>query len=135
VIGDHERLSEYSAGIARVQLTPDRDARVCYFRAPDGGADGIVLREVIRWEAPNVGYSTSADTPNDFGLVNDLSIVTVSAVPEGTLFRWEQHYDHPDLPAMRAGFDEGIGDIGQRLVARFGGRVLERYVDGAMNRA
>jgi hypothetical protein len=130
VVGDHERLPEYSEGIERVEVTAGRDARVCYFRPPDGAADGIVLRELIRWEAPNVGYSTSADTPNDFGLTNDLSLVTVDAIPAGTMFTWEQYYDHPDLPAMRANFDDGIADIGRRLVARFGGRIVERYVDG-----
>jgi hypothetical protein len=129
LVGVHERLPEYSAGIARVDVEAGRGARVCHFRPPDGGTDGIVLRELIRWEAPNVGYSTSAETPNDFGLLNDLSIVTVTAAPGGTRFTWEQYYDHPDLPTMRASVGEGIADIGQRLVARFGGRVVEQYVD------
>ena len=130
LVGNHERLPEYSAGIARVVVTEHRGARVCYFRPVPGSAQGIVLREVIRWEEPNLGYSTSAEPANDFGLANDLSLVTVAAAPGGTRFTWEQYYDHPDLPAMRAGFDEGIADIGERLVARFGGRVLERYADG-----
>jgi uncharacterized protein YndB with AHSA1/START domain len=135
LVGDHARLPEYSAGIQRVDLAEGGGARICYFRAPDG-SDGPVLRELIRWEAPDVGYSTSADTPNDFGLANDLSIVTVAAAPEGrTLFTWEQHYDHADLPAMRASFDQGIVDIAERLVARFGGRVLERHVDGPVSGA
>lgn len=81
-------------------------------------------------DAGNVGYSTSADLANEFGLTNDLSLVTVVATPQGTMFAWEQYYDHVDLPAMRADFDQGIADIGQRLVARFGGRIVERYVDG-----
>ena len=42
----------------------------------------------------------------------------------------DQDYDHPDLPAMRAGFDEGLVDIGDHLVARFGGRVIDRYLEG-----
>ena len=123
VVGDHRRLPEYSAGIERVDVTPDGKARICHFRSQDGATPGIVLRELIRWEEPGVGYSTSADVPNEFGLINDLSIVTVVDAPKGTLFTWEQHYDHPDLSAMRAGFDEGLLDIGQRLVARFGGRL------------
>jgi len=129
LVGDHERLPEYSEGIGRVDVTSGHDARVCHFRPRDGAADGMVLRELIRWEVPNVGYSTSADPANEFGLMNDLSIVTVVATPRGTMFTWEQYYDHPDLPAMRADFDQGIADIGQRLVARFGGRIVERYVD------
>ncbi|MCI0354538.1 MAG: hypothetical protein L0099_05800 [Acidobacteria bacterium] len=111
-------------------MTSGHDARVLHFRPRDGAAGGMVLREIIRWEAPNLGYSTSADPANDFGLMNDLALVTVVATPQGTMFTWEQYYDHSDLPAMRAGFDQGIADIGQRLVARFGGRVVERFVDG-----
>ena len=129
LVGDHRRLPEYSEGIERVDLAPGREARICHFRRPEGATQGVVLRERIRWEKPAVGYSTSADVPNDFGLINDLSIVTVAPASEGTRFTWEQYYDHPDLPAMLASFDEGIVDIGQRLVARFGGRVVERCLD------
>jgi Polyketide cyclase / dehydrase and lipid transport len=135
MVGDHRRLPEYSEGIERVVVTEGGTARVCHFRAPDGASDGIVLRERIRWEAPDVGYSTSAEEPNEFGLANDLSIVTVAPAAQGTLFTWEQYYDHPDLPAMRAGFDQGVVDIGQRLIAAFGGRILERYVDGPLRYA
>ena len=131
LIGKHERLPEYSAGIERVVVTSDRSARVCHFRPMGDAADGLVLRERIRWEAPNVGYSTSAEEPNDFMLSNDLSLVTVSAAQEGTIFSWEQYYDHPELAIMRAGFDDGITDIGERLIARFGGRVVEHYSDSA----
>lgn len=133
LVGTHERLPEYSAGIERVAVTSGREARVCYFRPGDGVTNGMVLRELIRWEAPNVGYATSAEVPNDFGLTNDLGIVTVVAAPQGTTFTWEQYYDHSDLPAVRSSFDEGIADIGERLIQRFGGRVVERYVDGPLS--
>lgn len=43
---------------------------------------------------------------------------------------WEEYHDSADLPVARASFDDGIADIAARLVARFGGRVVERYVDG-----
>jgi hypothetical protein len=129
LVGDHARLPEYSAGIAHVEVPDDR-VRVCHFRPQPGAAEGVVLRERIRWQARNFGYAASAEPDNAFGLTNDLSIVTVVATGEGTMFTWVQHYDHGDLPAMRAGFDAGIADIGERLVARFGGRVVERYVDG-----
>lgn len=129
LVGDHERLPEYSEGIERVVVVDGRATRVCHFRPRDGAAAGIVLREIIRWESPQVGYSTSADPGNEFGLTNDLSLVTVATTPRETMFTWEQYYDHPDLPAMRADFDQGLTDVGQRLVARFGGRLVERYVD------
>lgn len=132
LVGQHARLSEYSAGIASVELEdgPGTRVRVCQFRSPDGTGVGPTLREEIRWEEQNVGYATSAEPGNAFGLSNSLSLVTVAPTTSGTLFSWEEHYDSADLPAARASFDDGIADIAERLVARFGGRVVERYVDG-----
>ena len=128
--GDHARLAEYSAGIARVDVTPG--ARICHFHPREEGAPPLSVREIIRWEEPGRGYAVSAEQGNDFGLTDDLSFVTVEPLDGGTLFTWEQYYEHPDLTVMRAGFQEGIIDIGQRLAARFGGRIVEQFVDGPM---
>jgi hypothetical protein len=126
--GNHARLPEYSAGIARVEVASDGRARTCHFRAPDG-SEGIALTERIRWEEPGVGYSASAEPGNAFGLSDDLSIITLAPTPGGTRFTWEQYYHNADLATARASFHEGLADIGQRLVARFGGRIVEQYVD------
>jgi hypothetical protein len=132
IVGDHERLPEISSGIERVELTPERDARICVFRPMPDAPNGMRLVENIRWHSPRVGYATSASQPNDFALENDLSLVTVAPRTEGVVVTWEQYYDHPDLPGMRAGFGQGLEDIGQHLVARFGGRITEQFVDGPM---
>jgi hypothetical protein len=131
LVGSHTRLPEYSAGIESVEVETQgaTRARVCRFRAPDGGT-GPTLRERIRWEAPNRGYATSADPDNAFGLANSLSLVTIEPAKDGTLLTWQEFYDNADLATARASFDDGLADIGARLVARFGGRVLERYIDG-----
>jgi hypothetical protein len=134
LVGDHERLPEYSAGIERVDLTPEREARICRFRAMPGDTEGMTLREVIRWESPHEGYATSAAAGNPFGLENDLSIVTLDQEKGRTVFTWRQYYDHPDLAFMRANFDDGLADIAKNLVARFGGRMLEHYVDDPVAR-
>lgn len=133
LVGRHERLPEYAAGIASVEILEARGApriRVCHFRSPDVAVPGPVLREQIQWEAANVGYATTVEPGNTFGLTNSLSLVRVQPTPEGTLLTWEEYYDNPDLPAARASYDDGLADIAERLIARFGGRVLERYVDG-----
>lgn len=39
------------------------------------------------------------------------------------------HFDAEDLPAAKAGIDEALADIAENLIARFGGRVVERYVE------
>lgn len=133
LVGQHDRLPEYSAGIALVELDQSPGApraRVCHFRSPDGAGVGPTLREQIRWEAASVGYATSAEPENAFGLSNSLSLVTVKPAPAGTLLSWQEYYDSADLPSARASFDDGIADIATRLIARFGGRVVERYLDG-----
>lgn len=133
LVGDHTRMPEYTAGIWSVVLERPASSpgvRVCHFRGPDGAENGPALREVIRWEAPQVGYASSSEPGNVFGLRDDLSFVTVTPGPSGTTFTWEQRYDGDDLAAMRASFDDAFEDIGRRLVARFGGRVLERTIDG-----
>ncbi|HYH08715.1 MAG TPA: SRPBCC family protein [Thermoanaerobaculia bacterium] len=129
LVGDHERLPEYSEGIERVTIVEDDEgrARVCHFRPQDGVS--MSIRERIRWEAPNTGYATTSEPGNDFGLTNDATIVTLEPTPAGTSFTWAQHYDHPDLPFMRAGFHQGLLDIARRLLARFGGRMVEELVD------
>lgn len=133
LVGDHARLPEYSAGIAFVELEGSDSSRafVCHFRSPDGSGAGPTVREQVRWMAPNVGYATSAEPGNAFGVWNTLSLVTVAPVPQGTMFTWEEYYEASDLPAARASYDDGFADMGQRLAARFGGRVVERYMDGS----
>ena len=78
----------------------------------------------------NLGYATSAEPGNAYGLSNSLSLVSVRPAAGGTLMTWEEYYDSTDLPVARASFDDGIADIASRLVAKFEGRVVERYLDG-----
>lgn len=40
------------------------------------------------------------------------------------------HYDAEDLAMSGAEFDRALANIGENLVRRFGGRVIERYVGG-----
>jgi hypothetical protein len=66
---------------------------------------------------------------NRFGLTNDLTLVTVEPSKEGTIMTWSQYYGAQDLDMSKAVFDQALADIGDNLVRRFGGRVLERYVE------
>jgi hypothetical protein len=132
LIGKHVRMPEYSAGIASVEIEQAADgsrSRVCQFRSADGSGLGPRLRERIAWEAENVGYATSADSANDFGLENSVELVTLASAPNGTLLTWDERYDSADLATARASFNDGLADIGRRLVERFGGRIIEQYSD------
>ena len=52
------------------------------------------------------------------------------AVGRRTVVTWEEYYQAADLAMMRAEYDDAFADIAERLIGRFGGRVIERTVDG-----
>lgn len=138
LVGDLSRLPEYSAGLEAVESTTDSRGActgyTCHFKARTTGEEGIVDRNVVRWYEPNVGYASSAQGPNVFGLTNDLNLVSIEPSGEGSVLTWDEHYDAADLPMMRAEYDAAFADIAERLVARFGGHVIERTVDRAGER-
>lgn len=134
LIGDLRRFPEYSAGLERVEVKQDGKGTteyVCHFKPQEPGAPPLAHREVMRWFEPNRGFASRAEEPNAFGLTNAVTLVTLRHAPEGTTVAWEQYYDAGDLAMNKQAFDQALADIGERLVAKFGGKVLERFVEGA----
>jgi hypothetical protein len=94
-------------------------------RPQQEGGESLSHREVMRWLEPNRGYASMADEPNAFGLTNSLVFVTLEPSSYGTALTLSQYYDSQDLAMHEAVFDEAFADIAQRLIARFGGCVIE----------
>jgi len=134
LIGDLSRLPEYSAGLERVDSKTDAHGGctefTCHFKPRAEGQEAIVDRNVVRWYAPNLGYASSALPGNAFGVTNDLNLVVAEPFEEGAIVTWEAYYEAVDLPMMRAEYHDAFADIAERLIARFGGRIIERTVDG-----
>ena len=134
LVGDLSRLPEYSAGLERVDSKTDSGGActeyTCHFKSRAAGEAGIVDRNVVRWYEPNVGYASSAQADNAFGVTNDLNLLTVEPSGEGMIVTWDEHYEAADVPMMRAEYDGAFADIADRLISRFGGHVIERTVDG-----
>jgi len=132
LLRDLARFPEYSAGLERVDATVDSAGRcteyVCHFKPMAPGEPGIVDHNVMRWYEPGVGYASSGKN-SAFGLIDDVNLVTLDPAPAGTLLTWDEYFDAPDLGATRAAFDDALADIAERLVARFGGKLRERFVD------
>ena len=105
---------------------------VCRFKPQEEGGESVLHRELMRWYQPNRGYASISEEPNAFGLTNSLTLVTLGPSKEGAIMTWEQYYDAGDLDMNKAVFDQALADIAERLIARFGGRVVERYVDGPL---
>jgi hypothetical protein len=135
LVGDLGRLPQYSAGLDRVAVEKDRQgnptAYVCHFKPMADGEQGIVSRDFIRWHEEGRGWASLAEEPNAFGARNSVHRVTVAPSAAGTTLTWDAHYDADDLDANRIPLDQAFADIGARLVARFGGRVVERTMDAA----
>ncbi len=135
LMGDLTRYPEYSAGLERVEVKKNSSGKrteyVCHFRPQQEGEKGVSHREFFRWYEPNRGYASSAEEPNVYGLTSAVTLVALEPSKQGTLVTWGQYYDAADLDMNRAEFDRALTDIAERLVARFGGRVVERYVEGA----
>jgi uncharacterized protein (TIGR02246 family) len=49
------------------------------------------------------------------------------------LLTWDEFFDADDVELNRTAYDQAFADIGERLIARFGGRVLERYAGDTLN--
>jgi ketosteroid isomerase-like protein len=132
LLGDLTRFPEYSAGLERVDHVLGADGRctqyVCHFRPTAEGQAGIVDRNIMRWHEPGYGYASSGTSNNAFGLSHDINLLTVEPAPRGTLLTWDEYFDAEDVDAMRASFDQALADAADRLIARFGGRLIERFV-------
>ena len=134
LLGDLSRLPEYSGGLERVTVKKNAsgvpEEYTCYFKPTEEGGAGAVARDLLRWYEPNRGWASVDAGPNDFGLEHSLHLVTLSPAERGTQVSWEAYYDTTDLDSNRTELDHALADIADRLIARFGGRVLDRYVEG-----
>ena len=132
LVGDPGRLPEYSAGLARVDVSRGASGRpesfVCHFKPMQEGAEGVVSHDRLRWWAAERGWASSGAQADAFGLENDLNVVVLEPTESGAILSWEVYFDSQDVGSMKAHFDEALSDIGENLVRRFGGRILERYV-------
>jgi hypothetical protein len=133
LIGNFAKLPEYSSGLERVDTKLDSAGNcaefVCHFKPMEPNGERIVSREIVRWWEPNRGYASSSAGGDVFGMSDDLNLVLIEPSPRGILVTMEEYYQARDLSMMKTHFDEAFTDIGANLVRRFGGRVVERYVE------
>jgi hypothetical protein len=136
LVGNVARFPEYSSGLDTVVPKTDADGKLteytCHFKPMQDGVEGLVHREFFRWYSLNQGWATSAEEPNAFGLRNSLTMVRLAQHASATALSFDQYYDAESLPAMRSEFDRALTDIADNLVRKFGGRIVEKFVDGPM---
>jgi len=133
LVGSPGKMNEYSTGLEKVDTRSSPDGKcteyTCYFRPMAEGMPGIVHRSEIKWFEKNEGWASMDDEPNDFGLTKSLTLITFREKDDHTLLTWTQNYDSQDIELNKGGFKEALEDIANQLVDRFGGKVLENYVE------
>lgn len=132
LMGDLPRFPEYSVGLERVEAKTDENGRcieyTCYFKPFEPGAAGAVSRDVMKWYEPNRGY-LSVEVDGTWGGGGAVAHLTLDPIPGGTRVTNDMHFESEDLEAAKAHIDEALADIAENLIARFGGRLTERYVE------
>lgn len=127
LMGDLSRFPEYSVGLERVDAVVDDEGRcveyTCYFKPFEEGAEGAVSRDVMKWYADRGYLSVEVEGGNT------VAFMTLDPIPGGTRLSYDMHFDADDLAATKAVIDEALVDIAENLIARYGGRLVERYVE------
>jgi Polyketide cyclase / dehydrase and lipid transport len=131
LMGDLSRFPEYSVGLERVDAVLDEGGRcveyTCYFKPFEAGSEGAVSRDVMKWYEPNRGY-LSVEVGGSWG-GNAVALLTLDPIPTGTLLTCDMHFDAEDLAWAKAHIDEAQTAMAEAVVARFGGRLVDRYVE------
>lgn len=128
LMGDLTRFPEYSVGLEKVEAKSDENGTcseyTCYFKPQEEGGAGMAQREIMLWFEPNRGYASIAEEPD-----NTFAFMTLEPTQKGTRMNYDMHFDAEDLEAAKTALDEALVDIAENLIRRFGGRVVERYVE------
>ena len=131
LMGDLSRFPEYSVGLERVDAVLDEDGRcveyTCYFKPFEEGSEGAVSRDVMKWYEPNRGY-LSVEVDGSWG-GNAVALMTLDPIPTGTRLTYDMHFDAEDLAWAKTHIDEAEMAMAEAVVARFGGTLVERYVE------
>jgi uncharacterized membrane protein len=134
LLGDLTRFPEYSAGLDRVEAQVDDAGRcveyTCYFKPVEieGESVSAVSRDVMKWYEPNRGY-LSVEVDGDTGAEGTVAFTTLESTPAGTRVDFHMYYESQELDTVKAQLDEVFVDMADQLITRFGGRVLDRYVE------
>src|SRR5688500_9556571 len=137
VIGDPGRMPEYSAGLQKVDTKKDSSGKyvayICHFKPMEEGEEGIVHNVNMIWYEPNKGWASLDEEPNAFGLQQTLTLITLDAKDDKTILQWDMHFNSKNEEAIKmnvSSLEQALNhDIAQNLTKKFGGKVLESYVD------
>ena len=138
IVGDPARMPEYSSGLQKVETERNNmgncNAYTCYFKPLDEGGQPTIHHSGMVWYLPQHGWASLDEEPNPFGLQESLTLITFDVNDNKTILTWDMHFNSENEEALKMNISS-LGqalndDIAQNLVKRFGGKVLETYVEG-----
>jgi hypothetical protein len=134
LVGDPGRMPEYSEGLKSVETKQDENGNcteyLCHFKPTTEGEPGIDHRVVMKWYEPLKGWASLDEEPNAFGLKESLTLITFESKNDKTILRWDMHFNADDVEMNRSSLEMALNDISKRLIDRFGGKVIETFVEG-----
>ncbi|HEU5289636.1 MAG TPA: SRPBCC family protein [Cyclobacteriaceae bacterium] len=133
LVGNPGRMNEYSSGLERVETIFTQDGKckeyTCYFKETEQFKPTRGHRSTIKWYEPNIGWASMDDEPNDFALTDCLTMLTFEEKGGKTILTWTQNFNSEQLDFNKQGFKLALDEIGTQLIAKFGGKFLENYVE------
>lgn len=138
MVGNPKRMPEYSAGLRKVDAQHDGSGNctgyICHFIPAEKGGQETVHTEIMKWYEPNRGLASVAEEPNVFGLQQSLGLITFETQGSKTILKWDIHFNAENQEAIKMNisvFEQSLNtDIAQNLIKKFGGKVLESYIEG-----
>jgi len=134
LVGDPGRMAEYSEGLLSVETKRDANGHcteyLCHFKPMAPGEKGIDHRSIVEWFEPFKGWASKDEEPNLFGLKESLTLITFESDLDNTILQWDMHYNSDDIEMNKSSLELALNDISKRLIDRFGGRMLENFVEG-----
>lgn len=134
-IGNPAKMPTYSAGLAKVELRSTTDGKcteyTCYFKPIEEGGKETVHTAKMLWYESKKGWASLDNEPNEFGLKQSLTLITMEQQGEKTIVSWSMHFncDTDKMIAMnKASLEQALFDIGNQLVRKFGGKIVENFV-------
>ncbi|MGW9686354.1 SRPBCC family protein [Flagellimonas sp. 2504JD1-5] len=136
LIGKLERMPEYSSGLKKVEAKYNDSNHcqrfTCTFFPMEEGMPETTHTEIMKWYQPNVGLASMAEEPNALGLKNSLGFLLLKSEGAKTILLWSQYFDADSEESLKMnieGFRLALNeDIANNLIRKFGGRILENYV-------
>lgn len=133
--GDPANMPKFSAGLDSVTtrtVNGKCTQYTCYFKPARKGEQGYVHTENMLWQEKNRGWASRTPEPNEMGYTDYLSLLTLEEMNGKTKLTWSMTCNHP-RPEMinmnKQGLKQAYDDIGKQLAEKFGGKVIENYVE------